>query len=469
MTKMLEMKQNHWTIAVVFLLSMAFAACEAEKTSFGELEKIVVPTKEFAISANVDTTVFGPQGTRIFIEKETFQFADGTPVTDSIQISLQEFYKKSDILLADLSTESNGKLLETGGMINITATSEGQAIEIKEDKRIVVHFPKSSKNRFENEPMNLFYSDNTAAADSGVTNWQVDTVNLVKKSLKIGSWGWYFPSHDDSTRYDFIPKDLVADDYYLNPLDLYLNAYNFSSDTRKEIESNLNIASSSTLPRFNGYGIECEMGITKEGFVKNPRINSKVSPSTRREIIAFLQNIPQLEPGKNKHGEIIERRGLLFIAGGEIIPLYKSREEYLKSFDKKYAKFENNPIKTIDNAELEYYIFSVANLGWINCDRFIEPNDPVDFIVKAPIDKDTKVKLVFSDLNGVLQANVVDGNYVFPNIPKGTAATVFALRNDEGNLLASFQKVTIDDTPFQGLALEAMNLTELKQQLKNLN
>lgn len=115
MIKMLEMKQNHWAIAAVFLLSMAFAACGAEKTSFGELEKILVPTKEFAIKANADTTVFGPQGTRIFIEKETFQFADGTPVTDSIQISLQEFYKKSDILLADLSTESNGKLLETGG------------------------------------------------------------------------------------------------------------------------------------------------------------------------------------------------------------------------------------------------------------------------------------------------------------------------------------------------------------------
>ncbi len=127
------------------------------------------------------------------------------------------------------------------------------------------------------------------------------------------------------------------------------------------------------------------------------------------------------------------------------------------------------PIKNVDDAELEYYVFSVANLGWINCDRFIEPNDPVDFIVKAPIDNNTKVKLVFSDLNGVLRANVVDGNYVFPKLPKGTAATVFALRNDEGNLLASFQKVTIDDTPFQGLALEAMTLTELKQQLENLN
>jgi hypothetical protein len=167
------MKQSYFAIAIVTLLSMVFVACGTEKAKFGELENIAVPTKEFAITANVDTTIFGPQGTRIFIEKGTFQFADGTPVTDSIQISLQEFYKKSDILLADLSTESNGKLLETAGMINITATSQGQAIEIKDDKRIVVHFPKP-ESRY--EEMNLFYPAVNGGTDSSVTNWEIDTV-----------------------------------------------------------------------------------------------------------------------------------------------------------------------------------------------------------------------------------------------------------------------------------------------------
>lgn len=456
MTKMLEMKQNHWTIAVVFLLSMAFAACGAEKTSFGELEKIVVPTKVFAITANIDTTVFGPQGTRIFIEKETFQFADGTPVTDSIQISLQEFYKKSDILLADLSTESNGKLLETGGMINIRATSEGQAIEIKEDKRIVVHFPKPEGSY---EKMNLFYPAANGGTDSSVTNWEIDTVSLVKATLDLSGWGYQWPGHDDSTEFEFTPKSFIDTGYYWNPVELYINAFEFSKSAIEEVSNHTD----------DFYGVKMRFDITKNGKVVNPRLETKVTDKTRKELLAFLKSLPEFNPGRNNKGEIIERVGILGVSGGEMIPLYKSREAYLRSFDRKYKSFENKPIKNVDDAELEYYVFSVANLGWINCDRFIEPNDPVDFIVKAPTDNNTKVKLVFSDLNGVLRAKVVDGNYVFPNIPKGTAATVFALRKDDGNLLASFQKVTIDDTPFQGLALEAMTLTELKQQLKNLN
>lgn len=79
MTKMLEMKQNHWTIAVVFLLSMAFAACGAEKTSFGELEKIVVPTKEFAITANVDTTVLARKERASSLRKRRFNLQMARP------------------------------------------------------------------------------------------------------------------------------------------------------------------------------------------------------------------------------------------------------------------------------------------------------------------------------------------------------------------------------------------------------
>jgi hypothetical protein len=456
MIRMQRMKQSYFAIAIVTLLSMVFVACGTEKAKFGELENIAVPTKEFAITANVDTTIFGPQGTRIFIEKGTFQFADGTPVTDSIQISLQEFYKKSDILLADLSTESNGKLLETAGMINITATSQGQAIEIKDDKRIVVHFPKP-ESRY--EEMNLFYPAVNGGTDSSVTNWEIDTVSLVKATLDLSGWGYQWPGHDNSTEFEFTPKSFVDTGYYWNPVELYVNAFEFSKSTIEEVN---NYADGS-------FGVEMRFDITTTGKVVNPRMSSKVTDGTRKELLTFLKSLPEFNPGKNNMGEIIQRVGILGVSGGEMIPLYKSREAYLRSFDRKYKSFENKPIKNVDDAELEYYVFSVANLGWINCDRFIEPNDPVDFIVKAPADNNTKVKLVFSDLNGVLRANVVDGNYVFSKVPKGTAATVFAVRNDAGNLLASFQKVTIDDTPFQGLALEAMTLAELKQELEKLN
>lgn len=465
------MQQTLRAMAFVGLLAVLISSCGADKSGMGaaSLKDLTFPTTEFAIAANADTTIFGVQGTRIFIEKETFQFADGKPVTDSIKIGLREFYDKADMLLADLSTESDGKLLETSGMLNIAATSKGQAVEIKADKRIVVHFPKTNQwSNVNDEPMKLFYADGVAA-DAAVPNWVVDTTSLVKKTLKIASWGWWHPGPGDSTTYNFTPKNLDKNGYYVNPLDLYLNAYDFKPETRKEIESNLNHNNYPNFESWNDFGIECEMEITKEGYIKNPEVNSKVSSATRKDIITFLKNIPQLEPGKNKNGEVIARRGLLFIQGGQIVPLYKTREEYLKSFDKKYASLEKNPIKSMASAELEYYIFSVAKLGWINCDRFWNANDPINFVVDAPLSGDTKIKLVFNDINGVLMADIVDGKYVFSKVPAGSEATILAINTADGNLQAAIQQVTISEQPFQDLAFEEMTLEELKKELEKLN
>jgi hypothetical protein len=458
------MRQRLLKTTIFGLLTTLIAGCGSDKPSSANSEKITIPTVEFTISATSDTTVFGQQGTRFFIEKGTFQFADGAPVTDSIKIKVKEFYKKSDITLADLSTESDGKLLETGGMLNITATSNGQEIEIKNDKRIVVHFPKEQNSY---KQMNLFYSSKNAT-DTSVTNWEVDTLNLVKQTLKLGSYGWQWPEMNDSTDYDFKPKNYVDTGYFWNPIDFYVSAFNFTEQTKKEIETNLNKTNSSGLGSFNGYGIECEMTISTEGKIRNPHVNSKVTKGTKDEILSFLKNIPVLEPGKNKFGKIIERKGYLFITGGNIIPLFKTQEEYLKSFNSKYSKYEKTPIKNVDNAELEYYIFSVAKLGWINCDRFLESEKTIDYFVNTQ-EKDTKIKMVFKDIDGVLMANSTDGKFVFSKVPIGRQVTIVAIKNTNGHFQTAFEEVTISDKPLQTLAFKESTLTELKQQLEKLN
>lgn len=462
------MKKTLSAITFIGILSILNVSCGSDPNDSNNViaEKITFPSIEFSISATSDTTLFGAQGTRIFIEKELFQFEDGTPVTDSIKIELKEFYKKSDIILADLSTESDGKMLETGGMLNITATSLGQKIEIKSDKRLVVHFPKKPNTY---KSMNLFYPAKTAT-DSSVNNWNVDTVNLVKRTLKLGSFGWWYPEGDgDSTGYNFTPKNYVDTGYYWNPIDFYISSYNFSESTKKEVETTMNKNSYPDFDTWNDYGVECEMEISTAGFIKNPKVITNVSKAARQEIIKFLKELPQLEPGKNKYGKIVERRGLLFIQGGNIIPLYKTREEYMKSFSNKYAKYEKSPIKSIDDAELSYYIFSVAKLGWINCDRFLESEQITDFLVKTPIDNDTKIKMVFTDIDGVLQATNTDGKYVFSKVPVGRRVTVFAIRNSNGKFQTAFQDLTISEKPLETLAFKETTLSELKQQLEKLN
>lgn len=437
-------------IIIFGIVTAILPGCSADKSATASSEKISFPTVEYTIAAHSDTTIFGRQGTRIFIEKETFQYTDETPVTDSIKILLKEFYEKSDIALADLSTLSDGKLLETAGMINICATSQGKEIQIKPDKRIVVHFPRLKDNY---NQMNLFFADENAS-DSLVSNWEIDTVSLVKTSMNLSMWGYYWPDYDDSTEFVYIPKKFVDTGYYWNPVDLYVNAFNFSKNAIEEASQK---------------GIEMEFKIDKNGKVRNPFLKDMASEKTKREILTFLNNLPEFNPGKDKYGNIIERRGILRVSEGKIIPLYTSREEYLKSFNRKYAKFEKQPIKNMNEAELNYYIFSVAKLGWINCDRFIESQKTIDYIVNVPFEKDITIKMVFKDMNGVIMANTTDGKFVFSKVPQGEKVTIVGIKNSNGQFQAAFKELTISNKPLDALPFKETTLAGLKQQLEKLN
>jgi len=441
------MRLQIFKISICCLCTIIFISCGQDND---DLTKISSPKTSFTISADSDTTIFGKQGTRVFIEQGTFQFADGSPVTGSIIIDLKECYSMSDIILADLSTESNGKLLETGGMLNITATSGGKEIEIKSDKRMVVHFPKTNDSP---KQMNLFFADKSATGNS-VSNWTIDTVSLVKKTIKLSSWGYVWPDVDDSTEFNYIPKNFVDSGYYWNHIDLYLNAFNFSVTTINEVSSNR---------------VDIDFKIDRNGKIRNPVLTGQVSADTKKEILSFVNNLPEFNPGKDNKGNIIERTGMLSISEGQIIPLYRSRKEYLTSFDKKYAGFEKQPIKNMNDAELNYYIFSVAKLGWINCDRFLESERTVDYFVQTPPGNDTKIKMVFKDLNGVLMANSNNGRYVFSKVPIGRQVTIVAIKNTNGKFQTAFQNLTITDKPLENLIFKETTLGELKQNLDKLN
>src|SRR5436189_246017 len=73
-------------------------------------------------------------------------------ITDKIIISVKEYYKISDIILGKLSTTSNGNLLETGGMLNILATSNQEKCNLKKGKTIEIEFPR----KVEKEGMQLY-------------------------------------------------------------------------------------------------------------------------------------------------------------------------------------------------------------------------------------------------------------------------------------------------------------------------
>jgi len=92
--------------------------------------------------AQNDTTIRCKEGTVLKIEKGSFiNPKTGQVVTGIVDLKVTEYYKLSDILLANLSTVSNGKQLETGGMLHIEATQNATDLKLKADKAIEISFP----------------------------------------------------------------------------------------------------------------------------------------------------------------------------------------------------------------------------------------------------------------------------------------------------------------------------------------
>ena len=93
--------------------------------------------QDFSFSATKGAVIEGEKGTVLQIPANCFVDSKGNVVTGEISFLLQEAYSYSDMLFQNLSTVSNGKLLETGGMLFIEAKdTAGNVLEIREGAEI---------------------------------------------------------------------------------------------------------------------------------------------------------------------------------------------------------------------------------------------------------------------------------------------------------------------------------------------
>ncbi|WP_299272476.1 energy transducer TonB [uncultured Psychroserpens sp.] len=96
--------------------------------------------------AQNDTTITCKEGTILKIKGGSFINPNtGNVVTGQVELNVTEYYKISDILLQNLSTVSNGKQLETGGMLYVEAKQGDTTLELNSSSPIDILFPTTSK------------------------------------------------------------------------------------------------------------------------------------------------------------------------------------------------------------------------------------------------------------------------------------------------------------------------------------
>ena len=169
-----------------FLLSVLcclffISSCKNEEES--TVENTIAPlnsdnlfAQSFSINGGRDTVIIGAQGTQLRIYKNTFVDKNGNPVTGTIEFELKEALTRADILLSGLTTTSDGKALETGGMVYTNATANGEAIAIAPQKYIGIAIPSKEVQAH----MQIF----TGVPDSNGINWVAPYATLNYKLEK---------------------------------------------------------------------------------------------------------------------------------------------------------------------------------------------------------------------------------------------------------------------------------------------
>jgi len=133
------------TLAILILIGFLWLIRILLRESSNEVKIILnpgrIPVKEFVIHADDDTIITGEKGTVLKIDRGTFKDCLGKPVNGQVEIRLKEIYSKSDHVLSGLTTTSDGKILETGGMLYLNAYQKGKVLCISDSAKIGIIVP----------------------------------------------------------------------------------------------------------------------------------------------------------------------------------------------------------------------------------------------------------------------------------------------------------------------------------------
>ena len=158
----------------IFALSLIVAACRhSDKAPNKLLNKDKLISHLVTINTNKDTVLATANGALITIPQGALQSESKT----TVQLEIKEAYSMEQIVLAGLTTQSNGRPLSSGGMIYINAVG-GQTIKIGKAIGVRIPTPYISKK------MQLFKGEedkngniNWVKPDSLPQNPQLDTLN----------------------------------------------------------------------------------------------------------------------------------------------------------------------------------------------------------------------------------------------------------------------------------------------------
>ena len=396
-----------------------FSELERELTPAGEVKNS--PTSEdfyydnwkskeqtFTINPIKSNTLKGKQGTIIIIPPNAICNSQDY---HSVKIHLEEYYDVSDMLMARLTTSSDENMLETTGMVNLTATHNGELLELCDKATIL--FPKKN-NGTDTSGFQGFTGD--WDNPHGNINW-----NASSPVLDAFNGGTYRGTETDLPNYVTIRCGLRCN-YTIRQNN---NSWTYRKSLKKdEVKRKLR-------KRFwfkpyvplklyaeTYQGIKYRMKDTMSASVYYPMWQSQRNTQKIRDYVDSLSN------------------------GGEIDPAFMEEAS-------------------------NYIITQVSTFGPINCDRFYDYANKQNFSFSIGESEGTvSSRLLFHEINSIMPG-VKDGKTVkFKNIPAGELVTVLIIKYVKDQILVANTKFKLGNKP--KLEFQAVEKSKLLETIRGI-
>ena len=446
--------------------------------------------QSFLLDPTQGNKILGAEGTSIWIDANSFEYADGTGLPKGkVQFNLREAYQTSAIIMANLTTSSKDELLETGGMVFTEAFDEsGKELKLRAESTIRVSIPTSEME----EGMELFMGEQ--GENGQLNDWrptrQPALANLdAYLALPPKPRAPVLLQKPVYVRYEGEDKQKVAAPKapakpYKPGKPHQPTADNsryeagffealFMSKKKRQQKDAAVLAEKTTV-------YEKEMQTYRERMLKYDAAYAKYE----EEYQAYQEALAEWKKLEMESSKVLVYQDVLTRQENEQLradfeskkAAFKQRmdawkefrNEKLLEFEQKYAA--QGDVK-MNESFLNAYIFNVNELGWINCDRFYGiPEAMKEPLVIADEDYSSeKIFVICKDIRSMLRAERTTKAYRTRSMPKGMDVRVVAIKLDNGQPYISMVDTKVGQEDQVALSYKACSLPELRKSLNELN
>lgn len=421
--------------------------------------------QQYTIDPAKDNTVTGAAGSTVSFKANAFTTQAGQPAKGPVSIELTEALDAMGMIAFGLSTRSNGRLLETDGVVRVLAKdSAGASLQLQPSLPMTVTLPADMRK----SGMQLFLSDSGA-------NWNA--------AISVPGGGQTVPDAIPAIYARGIVRDLPE----------------YKEDQRGiPIKPSIPVMPKAPSPIPPPSSERPWWGFVQPGKFQDREQRAEAHYNERKQAVEqrYQNRVERYRADKADFPNAMARYAVKKAAWDSLKQLeyttwrkevyepavarFDAAQRLLdEPYDKALANWKAqrdaarqawaDTVRTVTSESLSNYVYTTSWLGWINCDRFydVPDNRKAPVIARTAPGIQAHAYVVFTGMRMLLNMEPDDeGEYVSLPVPTNEPAVIFAFTVKNGQAQLCVEPIVKGEIP--ELEFTPSTVAEVDQRLAEL-